>query len=80
MGTTHIIAGMALTPEEARTLGSLIEKQLTTPQQYPLTLNALVAACNQTTNRDPVVEYDERLVERALAELKGDGLVRVVLP
>jgi hypothetical protein len=47
-----------LNPVEARVVGSLIEKQLTTPQQYPLTLNALVIACNQTSNRDPVVAYD----------------------
>ena len=71
---------MVLTPVQARTLGSLIEKQLTTPQQYPMTLNALVVACNQTTNRDPVVDYNEHLVENAVTELKADGLVRFVLP
>ena len=57
-----------------------MEKRLTTPQQYPLTLNALVAACNQTTNRDPVVVYDEDVVGGALDELKERRLVRFVLP
>lgn len=66
--------------EEARVLGALVEKQLTTPQQYPLTLNALVAACNQSTNRAPVVAYDERTVEAALAALKERRLVRFVHP
>ena len=61
-------------------LGCLVEKQLTTPQQYPLTLNALLAAANQATNRDPVVELGEDAVLAALDELRGDHLVRVVLP
>jgi uncharacterized protein len=51
---------------EIRVLGCLIEKQRTTPEQYPLSLNALRLACNQTTNRDPVVEYDERMIKAAL--------------
>lgn len=55
--------------EEIRVLGCLIEKQKTTPDQYPLTLNSLRLACNQSTNRDPVVEYDEATVRRALGEL-----------
>ncbi|MBK8293747.1 MAG: YceH family protein [Solirubrobacterales bacterium] len=50
-------------------LGCLVEKQRTTPDHYPLTLNALVNACNQSTNRDPVVSYDEATVRRALGEL-----------
>ncbi|HTU13987.1 MAG TPA: DUF480 domain-containing protein [Solirubrobacterales bacterium] len=54
---------------EIRVLGCLIEKQKTTPDQYPLTLNSLRLACNQSTNRDPVVEYDEATVRRALGEL-----------
>lgn len=58
-----------LSPEEARVLGCLIEKQMTTPEYYPLTVNALVAACNQKTNRDPVVDYDETTVERVLRSL-----------
>ncbi|MFA5203642.1 MAG: DUF480 domain-containing protein [Lentisphaeria bacterium] len=69
-----------LTPEEARVLGSLVEKQLTTPDYYPLTLNALVAACNQKNNRDPVVEYDERTVVRALDGLRGKKLAWLTSP
>lgn len=69
-----------LSPVEARVIGSLAEKQLTTPQQYPLTLNALVAACNQTSNRDPVVAYDDSVVEGALSSLKEAGLLRFVHP
>ena len=65
---------MLLSQEEGRVIGSLIEKQLTTPQQYPLSLNALVLACNQSSNRDPVVEFDERTVHDALvASLKTAG-------
>jgi uncharacterized protein len=60
-----------LTAPEARVIGSLIEKQITTPDQYPLSLNALLLACNQKSNRDPVFE----LTDRALQELV-DGLVR----
>jgi hypothetical protein len=71
---------MPLSPEEGRVVGSLIEKQLTTPQQYPLTSNALLLACNQSSNRDPVVEFDERTVDNALASLKAAGLVRFVHP
>jgi uncharacterized protein len=69
-----------LSQEEARIIGSLIEKQLTTPQQYPLTLNALVLACNQSSNRDPVVEFDEPTVDNALVSLKAAGLVSFVYP
>jgi uncharacterized protein YceH (UPF0502 family) len=58
-----------LTPAELRVLGSLLEKQRTTPDTYPLTLNALRAACNQSTNRDPVVDYDEETIRDALARL-----------
>jgi len=65
---------------EARVIGSLAEKQLTTPQQYPLTLNAVVLACNQTSNRVPVVAYDEGTVELALSSLKEAGLLRFVHP
>ncbi len=71
---------MTLSPACARVLGSLVEKALTTPQQYPLTLNALVAACNQASNREPVVTYDEATVDAALHELKDERLVRFVLP
>lgn len=69
-----------LTAVQARIIGSLAEKQLTTPQQYPLSLNALVLACNQSSNREPVVAYDEATVEIALTELKEAGLVRFVHP
>lgn len=71
---------MELNPVEARVIGSLAEKQLTTPQQYPLTLNALVLACNQSSNRDPVVAYDEATVEESLDCLKEAGLLRFVHP
>ena len=71
---------MRLSQDEARVIGSLIEKQMTTPDQYPLSLNALLLACNQSSNRDPVVSFDERTVEHALAALKVAGLVRLVHP
>ncbi len=71
---------MKLSPIEARVIGSLAEKQLTTPQQYPLTINALVSACNQTSNRDPVVAYDDGTVELALSSLREGGLLRLVHP
>ena len=58
-----------LSPAELRVLGSLLEKQRTTPDAYPLTLNALRAACNQTTNREPVVAYDEETIRDALHHL-----------
>lgn len=61
-------------------IGCLVEKHLTTPQQYPLSLNALVTACNQTSNRDPVVCYNDSAVQRALASLKDAGLVHFVYP
>lgn len=71
---------MELDTVEGRVLGSLVEKQLTTPQQYPLTLNGLALACNQSSNRDPVVAYSEADVQAALDRLKAHGLVRFVLP
>lgn len=64
-----------LTDVEARVIGSLIEKQLTTPEYYPLTLNALVAACNQKSNRDPVVSYDEKTVSTAIEALRERNLI-----
>ncbi|MHA6513731.1 DUF480 domain-containing protein [Tessaracoccus sp. Z1128] len=66
-----------LTAEEQRVLGCLLEKEVTVPDTYPLTLNALRTACNQRNSRDPVVEYDERTVQDALRSLKERGLVRV---
>lgn len=61
---------MNLTPIETRVLGSLIEKDITTPDYYPLSLNALVNACNQKNNRDPVMTLDETAVREALATLQ----------
>ena len=69
-----------LTATEARVLGALLEKELTTPESYPLTLNALTAACNQTSSRDPVVRYESQLVETTMLVLKAKGLARVVHP
>ena len=67
-----------LSAEEARVVGSLAEKALATPQYYPLTLNALVNACNQSNNRDPVVAYDASVVEAALDGLREKGYARVI--
>jgi uncharacterized protein YceH (UPF0502 family) len=64
---------------EIRVLGSLMEKQLATPEYYPLTLNALVAACNQKSNRDPVMELAESEVQRALERLQDEKLVWKVM-
>src|SRR5215469_17954664 len=58
-----------LAPIEARVIGCLIEKQITTPDQYPLSLNALVNACNQKSNRDPVLELEERAVQQTVDDL-----------
>lgn len=63
-----------LTNEEIRVLGVLIEKEKTTPDNYPLTLNSILLGCNQSTNRHPVVNYDEMIVERALGKLRDRGL------
>jgi uncharacterized protein len=68
---------MAADPVELRVLGCLIEKQRTTPDVYPLSLNALRLACNQATNRDPVVEYDEETIRRALSRLSSKGWARL---
>ncbi len=67
-----------LTPEEVRVLGALVEKDLATPQNYPLTLNALRMACNQTTGRNPVVDYTEREIEDTLTNLRANGWTRIV--
>lgn len=64
-----------LTAHEARVVGALIEKAITTPDQYPLSLNALVNACNQKSNRDPVMDLDERTVRETLAVLEKKHLV-----
>ena len=62
---------------EIRVLGCLIEKQRTTPDQYPLSLNALRLACNQSTNREPVVDYDERTIKAALDRMSHRGWTRL---
>ncbi len=67
----------ALTGPEQRVLGCLVEKRWTTPDQYPLSLNALRLACNQATNRDPVTDYDEATVRDAVQRLAPYGLTRL---
>jgi uncharacterized protein YceH (UPF0502 family) len=67
-----------LEPEAQRILGSLLEKQATVPASYPLTAHALRAACNQTSNREPVVDFDQQTVERTARALKERGLLRIV--
>jgi hypothetical protein len=69
---------LTLNPIEMRVLGSLIEKGITTPEYYPLSLNALVNACNQKSSRDPVMELTEADVRTALFDLEQSGLVRVL--
>ena len=71
---------MELTAQGARVLGALLEKERTVPDTYPMTLKGLTGACNQTSNRTPVVSYDENAVQRTLDDLKAEGLVRFVHP
>jgi uncharacterized protein YceH (UPF0502 family) len=66
---------LSLDADEVRVLGSLLEKEITTPEYYPLSLNALLNACNQKSNRDPVVHFDEDTVERVLYLLRDKGLL-----
>jgi hypothetical protein len=66
---------IVLSNEEARVLGSLIEKELSTPDYYPLSVNALTNACNQKSSRDPVVSYSEQTVEEVVADLTQKDLV-----
>ncbi|MDQ2746976.1 MAG: YceH family protein [Acidobacteriota bacterium] len=66
-----------LTETEVRVIGALIEKELTTPEYYPLTLNALIAACNQKTNREPVVSFTEAEVQKSLDDLREKNLAYV---
>jgi uncharacterized protein len=66
-----------LSASETRVLGCLLEKQRTTPDMYPLTLNALRLACNQSTNRDPVVDYDDVVIRDALHRLERRGYTRL---
>jgi uncharacterized protein YceH (UPF0502 family) len=68
-----------LTPEEVRVLGALLEKEATTPEYYPLTLNALLAACNQKSNRSPVMELGEGDVHHALDGLRAKGMAAEII-
>jgi uncharacterized protein YceH (UPF0502 family) len=65
---------------ECRVLGSLVEKEITTPEYYPLSLNALINACNQKSNREPEMNLDETTVRQALHSLDGQSLVRSISP
>src|SRR5678815_4307059 len=67
-----------LTAVETRVLGCLLEKERITPENYPLSLHSLAAACNQSTNREPVVSYDEKTVEAALDGLRGKKLATMI--
>jgi uncharacterized protein YceH (UPF0502 family) len=67
-----------LAPVEVRVIGSLIEKELSTPDHYPLSLNALTSACNQSSNRDPVMSLEEGTVSQAIDTLRRQGLVRSI--
>jgi uncharacterized protein len=69
---------LTLTPVEARVLGALIEKEITTPEYYPLSLNALTNACNQKSNRDPVMQLEEHEIRKALNHLESQSLVRSI--
>src|SRR5215813_11323232 len=69
---------LQLDDREARVLGSLVEKQITTPEYYPLSLNALTNACNQKSNREPVVSYDEQTVLEAMDGLRDKKLAWVI--
>jgi uncharacterized protein YceH (UPF0502 family) len=71
--------GLNLSSTEVRILGCLIEKQATSPETYPLTLNALVTACNQKTSRDPVMNLNPGPVGQSLRALEGRNLVRLVM-
>src|SRR3989442_8111083 len=80
MAVRSILAAVhfgSLTAPEQRVLGCLIEKRFTTPDSYPLSLNALRLACNQSTNRDPVTDYDEQTVRAAAQRLCAYGLARL---
>jgi uncharacterized protein YceH (UPF0502 family) len=72
------VGTFVLDPEEQRVLGSLLEKEVTVPDSYPLSLNSLRSACNQSSSREPVVAYDEPTVEAVARRLRDRGLVRVV--
>jgi len=74
----HQMVQLTLTPIEARVLGALIEKEITTPEYYPLSLNALTNACNQKSNRDPVMQLEEHEIQKALNHLESQSLVRSI--
>jgi hypothetical protein len=73
-----MVLEMKLSFEQGRVLGVMIEKAMTTPANYPMSLNAVVVACNQVSNRDPIVEFTEDEVERVLRGLADDGLAKMV--
>jgi uncharacterized protein len=73
----EIIVDITLNEYEVRVLGALVEKKITTPEYYPLTLNSLINACNQKSSRDPVVSYDEPIVQKALNSLRDKKLAYV---
>jgi uncharacterized protein YceH (UPF0502 family) len=72
-----IVDPVQLSPVQVRILGCLLEKERTTPDHYPLTMNALLSACNQTTNRYPVVTFNQGTVELAIENLKAENLLRI---
>ena len=69
-----------LTVIEGRVLGCLMEKERTVPDQYPLTMNALVSACNQSSSRDPIMALDDFEVDASITSMKAEGLLRIVHP
>jgi uncharacterized protein YceH (UPF0502 family) len=69
---------LVLDADEIRILGSLLEKEITTPEYYPLSVNGLLNACNQKSNRDPVVHLDEEMLDRALYTLREKGLLLII--
>src|ERR1700752_2761600 len=78
--TAFRATNVLLNEAEVRVLGSLVEKEVTTPEYYPLSVNALVNACNQKSNRDPVMNLDEAVIRQTLYSLEGQSLVRSVSP
>jgi uncharacterized protein YceH (UPF0502 family) len=80
MSCGDLAVNMLLTPEETRVLGCLVEKAITTPEYYPLSLNAVRNACKQKSGRDPVVAYDDATVQEALDGLRDKHLLWVVSP
>jgi len=77
MSADHETSAVRFTPAEVRILGSLIEKQASNPETYPLTLNALMLACNQKTSREPVMNLTQGQIGQSLRNLEGQGLVRL---